>query len=163
MPDSPVHHLLFVCTGNTCRSPMAEYLMRHRLGPDVIWQIRSAGVFAADGMPASREAVAALAELDMDGSSHRSQMLTRELVEQATLIAVMTEGHKMQILQQIPEAKDKVFRLMEFADAASDLDVHDPVGGPISVYRSARDQIDSALVDLILYMKEHWGLSEPAT
>lgn len=155
------HLVILVCTGNICRSPMAEYLMRHRLGENTTWTVASAGVFAMDGAPASIEAVQALADLGIDGGGHRSQMLTGDLIQSATLLAVMTENHKRQILSHFPEAAGKVFRITEFGLGGSEEDIADPIGQSLSVYRHTRDQIDSALPDLILYMKEHWGLSEP--
>ena len=70
------HLIVFVCTGNICRSPMAEYVMRHRLGGDTRWTVQSAGVFAMDGAPASMEAVQALAELGIGPSE--ADLLLRE-------------------------------------------------------------------------------------
>jgi len=155
--------VVFVCTGNICRSPMAEYLLRHRLSENTTWAVASAGVFAMDGAPASLEAVHALADLGVDGSGHRSHMLTLDLIESATLLAVMTDSHKQQILSHFPEAAGKVFRLTEFGVGGAGEDIADPIGQSVNVYRQTRDQIDRALPDLILYMKEHWGLSEPSS
>ena len=153
--------IVFVCTGNICRSPMAEYLMRRRLGDPTVWSVASAGVFAMDGAPASAEAVQALSDLDIDASGHRSQVLTDVLIESATLLAVMTASHKQQVLSYFPDAEGKVFLLTEFGVGGAPQDVSDPIGQSLNVYRYTRDQIDSALSDLILYMKERWGLSEP--
>ena len=114
MNHDPTKLIVFVCTGNICRSPIAEYLMRYRLGDRTQWCVASAGVFASDGAPASQGAVQALADLNIDASQHRSQMLTNELVEGATLLVVMTDNHKRQVLSYFPNAENKVFRLTEF-------------------------------------------------
>lgn len=154
-------NILFVCTGNTCRSPMAEFLFRHRLGLDGAWQAHSAGVMAMPGCPASKEAHQVLDELGIDASEHCSRPVTRELVDEATLIAAMTQGHRAELLAQYPEAADKVRLLAEFGTGAHVEEIADPVGQSVAVYRYTRDQIDRALADLILYIRERWGLESP--
>lgn len=108
--------ILFVCTGNTCRSPMAEGMMRKMAkerGLDIA--VRSAGVAAAPGVPISRHAEAVLKE---QGIADRflSTPLHAELVEWSDLILSLTEGHKRQILYSFPEAADKIYTLKEYAD-----------------------------------------------
>ncbi|NCC50953.1 MAG: low molecular weight protein arginine phosphatase [Spartobacteria bacterium] len=150
------HQIVFVCTGNICRSPMAEYILRHRLGPDSAWQAQSAGVAAWPGSPASREAVVALKEIDIDLTPHFSQPLTPELVDATDLIVVMTNAHRSDVLQRFPAANGKVFTLHRFGTVDQDADVADPIGGSVHVYKKTRDEIDSAISDLILYMKDNW-------
>jgi protein-tyrosine-phosphatase len=146
--------LIFVCTGNTCRSPMAEGLMKHLLGPDCGWEISSAGVCAANGYPASPNAVAAMREKGVNISAHRSTHLSPELIEEADLLVTMTRGHRDAILAIAPESAGKVFLLKSFGIAQCAADIYDPVGEALEVYRRVRDEIDAALPDLILYMKE---------
>ncbi len=153
--------ILFVCTGNTCRSPMAEFLFRHRLGRDAAWQALSAGVIAVPDCPASQEAHEVLDELGIDASEHRSRPLSPELVEQATLIAAMTQGHRNELLARFPEVADKVRLLTEFGTGGDMQEIADPVGQSVGVYRYTRDQIDRAMADLILYIRERWGLESP--
>lgn len=108
--------ILFVCTGNTCRSPMAEGMMRKMAkerGLDIT--VRSAGVAAAPGIPISRHAEAVLREQGI-GDRFLSTPLHAELVEWSDLILSLTEGHKRQILYSFPEAADKIYTLKEFAD-----------------------------------------------
>lgn len=146
--------LIFVCTGNTCRSPMAEGLLRHLLGPDCGWEISSAGVCAGNGFPASPNAVAALQEKGIDISGHRSRLLSPAMIEDADLLVTMTRNHRDAILSIAPESAGKVFLLKSFGIAQCPTDIYDPVGEALNIYRRVRDEIDAALPDLILYMKE---------
>ncbi len=144
--------LIFVCTGNTCRSPMAEGLLKAMLPDDSGWEISSAGVCAADGWPASANAVEALREKNIDISRLTSQTLTPVLIEEADLLITMTEGHRQAILSAVPESEGKVFLLKSFGVSKCATDIFDPVGQSLDVYRRVRDEIDAALPDLILYM-----------
>ena len=144
--------LIFVCTGNTCRSPMAEGLLRHLLPPASEWEISSAGICAAEGWPASENSVKALREKEIDISNLTSATLTPNLIDDADLLVTMTTGHRQAILTATPKSKDKVFLLKSFGVAQCAADINDPVGGPLDLYRHVRDEIDAALPDLILYM-----------
>ena len=146
--------LIFVCTGNTCRSPMAEGLLRALLPEDSGWEISSAGVCAADGWPASENAVEAMREKKIDISGLTSTTLTPELIEAADLLITMTEGHRQAVLAAVPESDGKVFLLKSFGIAQSAADIFDPVGQTLDVYRQVRDEIDATLPDLILYMRD---------
>ncbi|MEW6725952.1 MAG: low molecular weight protein arginine phosphatase [Bacillota bacterium] len=125
--------ILFVCTGNTCRSSMAEGIARHLLGDDREIRVLSAGVHALPNVPATPEAVEALAEEGIDISGHRAALLTRELVEEADLVLTMTAGHRRLVREAAPDQAGKVFTLAEYAGAGGD--VSDPLGQPLHVYR----------------------------
>jgi glycine hydroxymethyltransferase len=162
MADPSAKHVItFVCTGNVCRSPMAECIFKHRVGPDAPWEACSAGVYALDGSPPSPASVQALADWNMDLSAHRSRMLTRELADASYLIVVMTSGHKRDILAQWPDLAPKVKCITEFGLGSPPVDVSDPIGLSSHVYRRTRDQIDEALSDLILYLadRDSWSAS----
>ena len=146
-----IKHIIFVCTGNICRSPMAEFLLRDKLGAESEWTVGSAGTFAGNGMRASREAVDVLAELNIDGSSHRSSFLDGELVDASTVIVVMTSGHKHHIELMYPNAAEKVFLLKSFSRNDKG-DVRDPIGASTGVYRQIRDEISEALPGLIEFL-----------
>jgi protein-tyrosine-phosphatase len=147
-------NLIFVCTGNTCRSPMAEGLLKQLLGPDCGWQISSAGVHAGNGAPASTGAVEALRMRGIDLSGHRSRRLTPEMIRTADLVVAMTRCHRDAVLDMAPESEGKVFLLKSFGIAQCATDIYDPVGEALDVYCRVRDEIDAALPDLILYMME---------
>lgn len=112
--------ILFVCTGNTCRSPLAEGLCRtmaRRMGVDV--EVRSAGVSAADGMAVSRHTGDILREKEASDGVSASCSLRGETVEWADLILTMTMSHKRSLLERHPGAVDKVYTLKEFAETES--------------------------------------------
>lgn len=146
--------LIFVCTGNTCRSPMAEGLLKHLLGSKCGWDISSAGVRASNGLPASPGSLAALREKGIDLTGHYSRRLTPQMIREADLLVTMTRGHRDAILEISPESAGKVFLLKSFGIAQCAADIYDPVGEALDVYRRVRDEIDAALPDLILYMME---------
>ncbi len=147
-------NILFVCTGNICRSPMAEALFRHRIGARAACAAGSAGVAAPPGTPASEEAVEALREWGIDLENHRSRSLTPGLVEEADLILVMTWQHRQQILALSPQAEDKIKLITAFQTDGGGADIPDPIGQSLTTYRHVRDRLDSAVSDLILALLE---------
>ena len=128
--------ILFVCTGNLCRSPMAAVYFRHlceeRELEDV--SVKSAGVAALNGEPMSRQALLALAAQGLDGSGERSQSLSRDLVDWADRIIVMTGMHEESLKSHVPGAGAKVRKLMSLVGDAGD--VPDPFGGTVEQYKT---------------------------
>jgi len=105
--------------------------------------IASAGVNAWDGAPASRHAIAVMAQEGLCLQSHRSRQLTQVLVDEAQLVLTMTGGHKQIILSAYPASAGRVFTLCEYAGQSGD--VHDPFGGDEAVYRDCANQIKDLL------------------
>ncbi|UOQ45345.1 low molecular weight protein arginine phosphatase [Halobacillus salinarum] len=103
-------NILFICTGNTCRSPMAEALLKAKNDE---FNVKSAGIFAGDGQPLSKNSAAVLKEMDLT-CDHSSVALNEELLQWADLVFTMTDRHKEALAMQYPHYEDKVFTLKEF-------------------------------------------------
>jgi len=140
---------LFVCTGNTCRSPMAEGIFRKYLAEKlkcdvdqlnkIGYKICSAGIMDVAGVPASAEAIAACAAKRIDLTAHRSQGLSKELIEESDLIFAMERMHQQKIIALSHEAANKCFLL------AGDKGIADPIGHPQEFFDSCADMIKAAV------------------
>lgn len=139
--------ILFVCTANQCRSPMAMALMRKRLkDPGLLnWTIDSAGTWATDGIEATENAILTVQEMGLDITPHRSRRVTQEMMDNYDLILVMVANHKEPLLLEFPEYGHKVYLLSEMVGEA--WDVEDPVGQPLEEYRATADLMDQVLQD----------------
>ena len=133
--------VLFICTGNTCRSPMAEGLAREMLGDDV--QVSSAGMQAGEGEYASPHALEVLAEQNIDLSKHRARRLREELVVEADWIIPMTHAQAESLKQQFPQHVHKFRCLGDWGKQKRD--IRDPWGGSLEVYRQTAQEIGELL------------------
>lgn len=132
---------LFVCTGNTCRSPMAEGIFnkiaKERGLDDTAG---SAGIFAAEGGSASKNAVDALAEKGADISGHKSRRVTPEMLAEYDEILTMTNSHADILRSALPQFGYKIRTLSESAGGSGE--ISDPFGGDLDAYRACRDEIE---------------------
>ena len=142
-------NILLVCTGNTCRSPMAAALLSQLLADargvkgeeseECDFKVTSAGTFATTVASASGQAIEVMERRGLDIQGHRSQPLTSELIEQADCIFTMTASHRDTVVGMVPSAADRCKRV----DA--DRDITDPIGQPVEVYAECAAAIESAL------------------
>lgn len=147
----------FVCTGNTCRSPMAERLFLHAIQAEgkPINELKaiSAGVSAFEGSLPSANAVKALRDCGLDISNHLSQSLTQSIVDQSFVIFCMTDIHKRIVLEEFSLDVDKVYMLREFLHGVKDKNIADPFGQNLEVYKGCRDNIVEAIPSVIHFLK----------
>ena len=150
-------NLLFVCSGNICRSPMAAEQMRHLAGSlgRADWIVDSAGTLGIEGAPASPEAVEAMAEIGRDLRRHRSQGIRAEHVEWADLVIAMTHAHLMELASMFPRDPTPRLVLRAFergSDPDPDApDLPDPIGKPLRFYR---DQVP-VIVRCVEHLAHH--------
>ncbi|MGH7982084.1 MAG: serine hydroxymethyltransferase [Candidatus Udaeobacter sp.] len=151
-----VKSVLFVCTGNICRSPIAEGLFRRLLGNRKDIEVVSAGVHAVRGQPPSLYAVQVCEDEGVDISGQRSQPISSSLVDRATHIFAMTGGHVEIIQTQFPQSADKTFLLREFEEPGTTVwrDVPDPIGLGREVYEDCAHIIKNALPSVLAFVEQ---------
>lgn len=157
--NSKTFNILFVCTGNSCRSPMAAGLMNAKLSPELKDKVmvRSAGTLGLVGNPATNFAVMAAKEKGVDISQHRSQGLNPYLVKESDIIFVMAPEHKAFIEKEYPEVRENVFLLRSFGRNLAEKNpdsIEDPIGGNLEVYQKCCEIIDSELDRIMPRLKQ---------
>jgi len=150
-------HILVVCTGNICRSPMAEGLLRHALSgqPEPLRSLKvlSAGVAARPGEPISENSVVALRKVGIDISGMHSQALTQALLDDALAVFGMTESHRAIIRLRARPVPAHLRLFREFLPPPADPEIGDPYGGPLKVYEAARDEMVEAVPSVVAFLK----------
>lgn len=147
-------NILFICTGNTCRSPMAEGMLKsvaEEKGLNLI--VNSRGLFAKGGSPAADNAIASMRDIGIDISEHVSKGVSKEIIEDSDLILTMTSAHKDELIRAYPEKKYKIFLLNEYA-FGTEVDINDPYGMDVGAYYMARDEIMYALKKIYKHIED---------
>lgn len=139
-------HILFICTANICRSPVAEGILRQRFQEDrlVDWKVSSAGTWAQLRRGAASTSIALMAERGIDISGHRAREVSTEALEEADLILCMEAGHAEALRVEFPEAAERIYLLSEMS--GGDQGISDPYGGPVVGYVKMIDEV-SYLID----------------
>lgn len=157
MAQAKTPTIVFVCTGNSCRSPMAERLVAHALAaensPLADLQVTSAGLSAASGRPASENAHLALRKVGLSLEGFRSKSLDQELLDRALAVFCMTESHRDLIHLYFEAENTPVFLVREFLDDP-EKEIPDPFGADIRAYEAARDSIVEAVPSIIQQLKK---------
>ena len=143
--------LLFVCTANICRSPMAEYLMKEKLAklesmpenPAEGWRVESAGTWGMDGSDMAEGVRTVLEEMGIKSGSHPARTVTAEMLNEFDLILTMERGQKEALNIEFPESAGRIFMLSEMVGERFDL--RDPMGEPIDEFRQTARIIDTIL------------------
>lgn len=143
--------IMFICTGNICRSAMADALMK-KLAKDSNKDIEvySCGIFAEDGDMPTFNAIEAIKEYDVDLKLHRATNIRNSKIEDMDIILCATVSHKNNVINMYPNLKDKIFTIKEYADYdKNDLDIPDPWGYDIETYKFCASTISKCLNKII--------------
>ena len=139
--------VLFVCTANICRSPMAAKLFKKISAleeDDIEWEVDSAGTWTVDNMPAAEMAVTVLKEMGLDLSKHRSTDVARLDLQNYDLILTMERGHKESLVVEFPQSSDRIHMLTEMV--SSSFDIPDPIGGTIQDFKETVALLENLLI-----------------
>lgn len=150
---------MFVCTANTCRSAMAEALMKFHINnnkelKDKV-EVHSCGIFAQDGDMAMRAAIEAMKEYGIDLKNHMATNIRNSSLENSDIILCATKSHKQTVNQLYPNLKEKVYTIKEFAEGIeTNIDIREPWGYDIEIYRFCASEIENCIVKIIEKIKE---------
>ncbi len=158
MKDSKPNKVIFVCSGNICRSPMGEGLLKHAIeatsqdDPVRKLEVCSAGTSTVDGLPPSAHSVTAMKDVGIDIEDYRSTALTQEMVDDAFAIFAMADSHIDTMRHYFKNLPERTFRVLDMSDMKRKL-VFDPYGGDLAEYRECRDDIVTAISGILKYLQ----------
>ena len=146
--------IMFICTGNICRSAMAEAMLTKMLKnekkQDV--EVYSSGIYAQTGDSPTLDAIEVMEEYDVDLKSHRATNTKESKIEEMDVILCATLSHKVAVMQEYPQLKEKVYTMKEYAEISkqnNDYDISDPWGYGITTYRKCAAEIDTCLKQIM--------------
>jgi len=151
-------NIMFVCTGNTCRSAMAEALMKFYIEnneklKDKI-KVYSCGIFAEDGDMAMYTAIEAMKEYGIDLKNHRATNIRNANIEKMDVILCATQSHKHTVSQLYPDLKEKLYTIKEYAVCDEEnIDIKDPWGYDIEIYRFCASELENCIIKIIEKIK----------
>lgn len=139
-------NIMFICTGNICRSAMAHAMLEKKIkeiNKDI--EVYSCGIFAENGDISTNEAVQTMKEYDIDLKKHKATNIQNSNIKEMDIILCATTAHKNNVINMYPELKEKIFTMKEYAGYNNDLDIKDPWGYGIDVYKRCAKEIEECI------------------